>query len=87
MRLSKRDSTATKNKLIIRDDSKNIKQQIVEAMELWKQEYKNEITALNEEIIDIKANQVFISKKYDKLNIEHQKFFQIIAQPKKKFLL
>ena len=64
---SKRDSTATKGQ-VIRDDSKNIKQLVAEAVELWKQEYKNEITALKVEITDIKASQAFISKKYDDLS-------------------
>ena len=59
---SKRDSTATKGQ-VIRDDSKNIKQLVAEAVKLWKQEYKNEITALKVEITDIKASQAFISKK------------------------
>ena len=79
---SKRDSTATKGQ-VIRDDSKNIKQLVAEAVELWKQEYKNEITALKVEITDIKASQAFISKKYDDLSIEHQKLLQINAQQKK----
>ena len=64
--------TATKSQVIY-DDSKNIKQLVAEAVELWKQEYKNEITALKVEITDIKASQVFISKKYDNLSVEHQK--------------
>ena len=76
---SKRDSTATKGQ-VIRDDSKNIKQLVAEAVELWKQEYKNKITALKVEITDIKANQAFISKKYEDLSIEHQKLLQINAQ-------
>ena len=79
---SKRDSTANKGQ-VIRDDSKNIKQLVAEAVELWKQEYKNEITALKVEITDIKASQAFISKKYDDLSIEHQKLLQINAQQKK----
>ena len=61
---SKRDSTATKRQ-VIRDYSKNIKQLVAEAVELWKQEYKNETTASKVEIRDIKASQAFISKKYD----------------------
>ena len=69
---SKRDSTVTKGQ-VIRGDSKNIKQLVAEAVELWKQKYKNKITALKVEITDIKVSQAFISKKYDDLSIEHQK--------------
>ena len=79
----KRDSTATKSQVIC-DDSKNIKELVAEAVELWKQEYNNEITALKVEITDIKASQAFISKKYDDLSIEHQKLLQINAQQKKR---
>ena len=48
-------------------------------MELWKQEYENEITALKVEITDIKVSH----KKYDDLSIKHQKLLQINAQQKK----
>ena len=80
---SKRDSTATKSQ-VIRDDSKNIKQLLAEAVELLKQEHKNEITALKVEIVDIKASQAFISKKYEDLSVEHQKLLQTNAQQKKR---
>ena len=36
---------------------------VAEAVELWKQEYKHEITALKVEIRDIEASQAFVSKK------------------------
>ena len=78
-----RYSTATRSQ-IVRDDLKNIKQLVAEAVELWKQEYKNKITAIKVEITDIKAShQAFISKKYYDLSIEQQKLLQINAQKNK----
>ena len=78
-----RYSTATKSQ-IVGDDLKNIKQLVAEAVELWKQEYKNKITAIKVEITDIKAShQAFSSKKYYDLSIEQQKLLQINAQKNK----
>ena len=83
---SKRDSTLIKGQ-VIRDDSKNIKQLVAEAVELWKQEYKNEITALKVEITDIKASQAFINKKYDDLSIIKSCSKLMLNKKKKNFNL